>query len=63
MAPDDRDEPPTAERVVLDIVPSKGGFILRIGPVYLSLDREVTEQLMYLLVEALDPLGMSSDSN
>ncbi len=55
-----------AKEIVLDIAPSKHGFILRIGPVFLSLDRLAAEELMYLLAEAMevaDPLGIARDSN
>jgi hypothetical protein len=60
MAADEKDEPPSADTVVLKVVPLKGGFLVRIGAVYLSLDRQVTEELMYLLADVLDPLGLAS---
>ena len=50
----------------LDVAPSKHGFIVRIGPMFLSLDRHAAEELMYLLAEALevaDPLGIDRGSN
>lgn len=59
MPPDEKDEPPSADGVVLAVVPLKSGFIVRIGAVYLSLDRQLTEQLMYLLADVLDPLGLA----
>jgi hypothetical protein len=39
---------------------------VRIGPVFLSLERQAAEELMYLLAEALevgDPLGIERGSN
>lgn len=54
------------EDLSLDVVPNRGGFILKVGPVFLSLDRPTTEELLYLLAEALeisDPLGITTGSN
>jgi hypothetical protein len=39
----------------LDVVPSDDGFIVRIGAVCLSLDRDAAEELMCLLADALEP--------
>jgi hypothetical protein len=66
MALDDRSSQLNATDLPLGIAPSKHGFILRIGPLFLSLDRHAAEELMYLLAEALevaDPLGMDRGSN
>jgi hypothetical protein len=66
MAPVDRSSELNAKDLALDVAPSKHGFILRIGPVFLSLDRHASEELMYLLSEALeisDPLGIDRGSN
>jgi hypothetical protein len=62
----DRTSQSNTADLALDVAPSKHGFILRIGPVFLSLDRHAAEELMYLLAEALevaDPLGIDRGSN
>ncbi len=68
MAADDKSPKWRFDRAArLDIVRSGEGFIMTIGPVFLSLDREGAEELMCLLADALepaDPLGViSTDSN
>jgi hypothetical protein len=66
MALDDRSSQLNAEDLTLDVASSKHGFIVRIGPVFLSLERQAAEELMYLLAEALevgDPLGIERGSN
>jgi hypothetical protein len=66
MALGDRSSQPDAKDLALDVVPSKHGFILRIGPVFLSLGRQAAEDLMYLLAEALEvaePLDLERGSN
>lgn len=54
-------------RVRLEVVSSAAGFLLKVGPVTLLLDREAAEELMCLLAEALepgDPLDIATtDSN
>jgi len=55
-----------ANELVMDVAPSKHGFIVRIGPMFLSLDRHRAEELMFLLAEALevgDPLGIDRGTN
>ena len=39
----------------LDVLPSGGGFIVAIGPVFFWLQREAAEDLLCLLGAALDP--------
>jgi len=66
MALDDRSNQLNATDLLLDVAPSKHGFIVRIGPIFLSLDRHAAEELMYLLAGALevaDPLGKDGNSN
>jgi hypothetical protein len=66
MALGDRSSQSNAKDLALDVASSKHGFIVRIGPVFLSLDRHAAEELMYLLAEALevgDPLGIGCGSN
>ena len=54
-------------RIRLEVVPSAAGFLLRVGPLTLQLDRESTEELMCLLAEALEPGDLldvtTTDSN
>jgi len=54
MALGDRNSQPHGKELVLDIARSKDGFIVRIGPMFLLLDRHGAEELMFLLAEALD---------
>jgi hypothetical protein len=66
MALDDRGNQLDNKDLSLDVAPSKHGFIVRIGPVFLSLERQAAEELMYLLAQALevgDPLGTEGGSN
>jgi hypothetical protein len=62
--PGNRDKPISGTEPVLEVATSKRGFYVRIGAVLISLDRQSTEDLMFLLAEALeagDPLGELSD--
>lgn len=66
MARGDKRSQSDARDVALDIVPNRRGFILKVGPVFLSLDRPTAEELLCLLAEALevsDPLGITTGSN
>ena len=66
MALGDRRSQQHVREIVLDVARSEHGFIVRIGPMSLSLDRREVEDLMYLLAEALevgDPLGVDHASN
>ena len=66
MARGDRKSRLDAEDLTVDVVPNRHGFILKVGPVFVSLDRQTTEELLYLLADALeapDALGMTRGSN
>lgn len=55
-----------AHDLTLDVVPNRRGFILKVGPVFVSLDRPTAEELLCLLAEALEvpePLGTARGSN
>jgi hypothetical protein len=39
----------------LEVVPSGGGFILKVGPMSLWVDRAAAEELMCLLADVLEP--------
>ena len=55
-----------AKELVLDVTPSEHGFIVRVGPMVMSLDRRGAEELMLTLAEALevgDPLGIDLGTN
>jgi hypothetical protein len=66
MARGDKSSQRNAQDLTVDVVPNRREFILRVGPVFVSLDRPTTEELLYLLAEALeisDPLGITTGSN
>ena len=64
ILPGTRDKSTVVTEPVLEVAPSKRGFYVRVGAVLISLDRQSTEDLMFLLAEALeagDALGDLSD--
>ena len=66
MAIGDKGSEQQAREFALDVTPFQKGFIVRIGPMFLSMDRHGAEELMFLLAEALevgDPLGIDCGTN